>query len=311
MARHLIDWRQTPPSECRGGVLTIGNFDGVHRGHASLVAEVCRQARPGGVAALALTFEPHPRDLLVAGPAQPLLTTPEDRNLLLQELGVDHVLALRTTPELLALSAEEFFQRVIQDQLQVAALVEGQNFGFGRNRQGNVETLNRLCRSAAIPLTVVPPLLLDGRLVSSSQVRQALLAGSVELASQLLGRNYRIHGQVGTGQKRGQRLGFPTANLEQVSTLIPGDGVYAVRVLAAGKVWPGAANIGPNPTFAEQQRKTEIHLIGFQGDLYGQPLTVDFLKRLRDTRTFAGMAELVEQLRHDVEQARQVARDIA
>ncbi len=308
MARHRIDWRETAPSACRGGVLTIGNFDGVHRGHAGLVEEVARQARARSVPALVLTFEPHPRELLVPGPPQPLLTTPEDRSRLLEEHGADHILLLRTTAELLALSAEEFFQRVIRDQLQAVALVEGHNFGFGRGRQGNVETLERLCRPAGIPLTVVPPLLVDGRAVSSSQVRQALLAGNVELARLLLGRTYRIHGQVGTGQKRGQSLGFPTANLQQVSTLIPGDGVYAVVTAVGKRYWAGAANVGPNPTFGENQRKVEVHLIGFQGDLYGQELTVDFLKRLRDTRPFAGVDELVEQLKHDVEQARQAVR---
>ncbi len=307
MARHAIDWQETPPGAFRGGVLTIGNFDGVHRGHAALVEEVRRQARTLGVPALALTFEPHPRELLAPGPHQPLLSTPEERCRLLMEHGAEHVLELKTTRDLLALSAEEFFHLVIRDHLQAAALVEGQNFGFGRKRQGNIETLGCLCRESAIPLTVVPPLVIEGRPVSSSQVRQALLGGSVELACRLLGRNYRLAGRVVAGQHRGQTLGFPTANLEQISTLIPGDGVYAVRVEVEGGSWPGAANIGANLTFAEQERKVEVHLIGYHGDLYGQTLTVDFLKRLRDTRPFAGVAELVEQLHRDVEQARQIA----
>jgi riboflavin kinase/FMN adenylyltransferase len=307
MASHRIDWQETPPAECRGGVIAIGNFDGVHRGHASLVAEVGRQARSRRVPAVVLTFDPHPREILRPGLAQPLLTTTADRTRLLTELGAGQVVILHTTPDLLALSAADFFQQVIRQRLQTAALVEGVNFGFGHNREGNIETLGRLCREAGLPLTVVPQMVLDGREVSSSQVRQCLLRGEVAEAARLLGRPYQLRGLVGTGQRRGQTLGFPTANLEQAETLVPGDGVYAVRAVVASVAWPGAANVGSNPTFAEQARKVEVHLIGFRGDLYGQPLAVDFVQRLRDTRPFGSAAELVEQLRRDVEQARQFA----
>ena len=133
------------------------------------------------------------------------------------------------------------------------------------------------------------------------------MRGDVRAAADLLSRPYRLRGKVGTGQRRGQTLGFPTANLEQVETLIPGDGVYAVRVHYQGRAWPGAANLGPNPTFGEQARKIEVHLIGFEGELYGQVLAVDFLDRLRDTRPFGSVAQLVEQLRTDIERARQIA----
>src|SRR5262249_42326926 len=152
------------------------------------------------------------------------------------------------------------------------AVVEGVNFGFGHNREGNVDTLAQLCRLAGLALTVVPPLIVDGLAVSSSRIRAALLHGDVREAALLLGRPYRLHGTVASGQRRGQTLGFPTANLDRLPTLVPGDGVYAVRVPVAGAVWPGAANVGPNPTFGENARKVEVHLIGFSGDLYGQPL---------------------------------------
>src|SRR5262249_11006939 len=161
------------------------------------------------------------------------------------------------------------------------------------------------CRAAGLGFVSVPPLQQEGVTVSSSRIRQVLLAGDVRTAATLLGRNYRLRGSVGVGQRRGQTLGFPTANLEKIVTLIPADGVYAVRVLAKGSSYAGAANIGPNPTFAEQTRKVEVHLLYFQGDLYGQPLAMEFIERLRDTRPFAGVAELVGQLRQDVERARQ------
>ncbi len=307
MAAHTIDWQAMPPGACREGAVTVGNFDGVHRGHAALLAELRRQARAVNGPAVALTFEPHPIELLRPGQSPPRLTTPEDRAHLLHELGADHVVILNATRELLALRAAEFFALVLQERLAARALVEGTNFGFGRGREGNVETLARLCKSADIPLTIVPPVILDGVEVSSSQVRSALSSGAVRAAAELLGRPYRLHGIVSAGQRRGQKLGFPTANLEQIGTLIPGDGVYAVRIPYQGQPWPGAANIGPNPTFGENARKVEIHLIDFQGDLYGQLLAVDFIEHLRDTRPFRGVDELVEQLRRDIEQARRIA----
>jgi riboflavin kinase/FMN adenylyltransferase len=307
MAVHTIDWDALPPGDYRRGAVAIGNFDGIHRGHAALLAELRRQAEEINGPAIALTFDPHPIELLRPGQTPPRLTTAEDRTRLLIELGADHVLILRATHELLALRAAEFFTQVIQERLDARALVEGTNFRFGHGREGDVTTLARLCEPAGIRLMVVPPVILDGSEVSSSRIRAALAGGNVREAASLLGRPYRLHGLVGCGQRRGQKLGFPTANLEQMRTLVPGEGVYAVRVPHEGKMWPAAANLGPNPTFGENARKVEIHLIGFQGDLYGRPLAVDFLDRLRDTRPFKGVAELVEQLRHDIEQARRVA----
>jgi riboflavin kinase / FMN adenylyltransferase len=308
MATYLFDWKEPAPNECREGALTFGNFDGVHRGHSALVQELRRQSRASGGPAVAVTFDPHPLQLLQPARFQPLLTTPHDRAQLLQACGADHVLILRTSPDLLQLSADEFFRQVIVSGLAARAVVEGPNFGFGRNREGNVDTLSALCGREGLGLTIVPPLLGgDGRAVSSSRVRDALVRGDVHAAAALLGRPYRLRGRVGVGQRRGQTLGFPTANLKQVPTLVPGDGVYAVRTLVGETSWPGAANVGPNPTFGEQARKIEVHLIGFEGDLYGQEVAVEFLERLRDTRPFAGPQQLVEQLRRDVEQARLAA----
>jgi riboflavin kinase/FMN adenylyltransferase len=307
MATHQVEWQEMPPEVCRRGAVSIGNFDGVHRGHAALLAELRRQADALGCPAVALTFDPHPLQLLRPGPQPPPLSTLADRARWLHDLGADHVLVLHTTPDLLALRAVEFFDEVLRKRLAVRALVEGVNFGFGHGREGDVHTLERLCRPAGIALAIVPPVLLDGEEVSSSRIRTALLGGAVEEAARLLGRPHRLHGTVGTGQHRGQALGFPTANLERLETLAPGDGVFAVRAHLRGTPHPGAANVGPNPTFGEEARKVEVHLIDFHGDLYGQPLAVDFLRRLRDTRPFAGVAELVEQLRHDIEQARQAA----
>ena len=193
----------------------------------------------------------------------------------------------------------------MQDRLAAKALVEGANFGFGRNREGNIDTLAELCQPAGVSLTIVPPAMIVGGEASSSRVRTSLLKGDIAEAAKVLGRPYRLHGVTAVGQRRGRTLGFPTANLDPLLNLAPGDGVYAVRVQVKDAVWPGAANVGPNPTFGEDARKVEVHLIGFNGDLYGQPLAVDFIRRLRDTRPFKGVDDLIDQLRRDIDQARQ------
>jgi len=306
MAIHAQPWDQPLSDECRGGAVTIGNFDGVHRGHQALLTELCNQARRLPGPAVALTFDPHPLQLLRPAQFQPVLTTIGQRAELLQAFGADQVVVLRTTPDLLQLPAREFFNQVLRERLQARTVVPGFNFGFGRNREGDVQTLATLCREAGMGFTLVPPLEIDGRPVSSSRVRNILLTGDVREAAVLLGRPYCLMGRVGTGQRRGQTLGFPTANLEDLEVLVPGNGVYAVRVFHGGTTWPGAANIGPNPTFGEQARKVEVHLIGFQGDLYGARLAVDFIERLRDTRPFPSPAALVAQLQDDVNQARKI-----
>lgn len=301
-----LSWEELPPALCCQGALAIGNFDGVHRGHAALVAELRRQADLVKGPAVALTFDPHPLELLRPESFQPLLTCVSDRAQLIQQAGADHVAVLKTTPYLLQQTATEFFVHVVRSRFQARALVEGENFRFGHNREGDVESLRALCRQAGIQFSVVSPYCQEGAAVSSSRVRSALVQGDVRQAASLLGRSYRLRGVVGTGQRRGKTLGFPTANLQQMTTLVPANGVYAVRAFHRGTAWPGAANIGPNPTFGEQVRKVEVHLIGFDGDLYGEELAVDFLDRLRDTRPFADVAQLTDQLRRDIDQAKRL-----
>lgn len=307
MTIQKIAWNESFPEESRRGAVTIGNFDGVHRGHLALITELRRQAVSLAGPAVAFTFDPHPLQLLQPARFMPVLTTVADRAELLRASGVDHVLVVRTTPELLRLTAREFFQEVLCRRLGARAVVEGTNFRFGRNREGSAETLATLAREADIRFVAVETLLHHGLPVSSSRVRTALVRGAVRDAAALLGRPYRLSGMVGTGQRRGQTIGFPTANLEGVETLVPGDGVYAVRVFWEGQSWPGAANLGPNPTFNEEARKVEVHLIGFQGTLYGQRLTVEFVERLRDIRLFSGIEQLVAQLGKDMEQAKRLA----
>jgi len=296
--RHALD--QPIPPMCQGGAIAVGNFDGVHRGHQALGAETVRQARAANGPAVIVTFDPHPTKILRPEAFQPLLTTPEHRAELLHGYGADHVVILHTTPALLQLRAAEFFEQLVCRQMQAKAIVEGFNFGFGKNREGTLDVLQMLGRQAGIAVTLLPAVEIGRKPVSTSRVRGDILAGAMDRVRELLGRPYRLLGTVGVGQRRGQSLGFPTANLNQVENLIPGDGVYAVRAHWQNKSWPGAANVGPNPTFGEQSRKVEVHVLDFKGDLYGEPLAIDFIEKIRDTRPFASAADLVTQIQQDV-----------
>jgi len=306
MPTAFLEWTEPAPAGFTGGAVTVGNFDGVHLGHRALVQAARQWAGQVGGPTVAVTFDPPPYQVLFPqATPRPPLTALADRCDLLAAAGADRVVVLRTSPELLALSPEAFFREVLIRQLGAHAVVEGYNFRFGCNRVGNTSTLRTLCSEEEIRFEEVPPLLVANEPVSSSRVRTALTTGDVAGAAGLLGRPYRIAGTVAAGAKRGRTIGFPTANLDDVRTVLPGDGVYAARALLGdGASWPAAANVGPNPTFAEHVRKIEVHVIGFTGNLYGKPMAVDFMRKLRETRPFAGSDDLAEQLKRDIDEAK-------
>ena len=304
---HWIEDVANVPSECRGAIVSIGNFDGVHLGHLRLVECMRWLAKAENLSTVAVTFDPHPVRLLRPEIAPQPLTDTGRKAELLADNGVDELLVLKTSPELLGLSAEDFFHHLVHQGLQTCGLVEGPNFRFGRNRTGSIDTLNRLCPAYGVLLEVVDPMELEGAMVSSSRIRQSLSKGQVELAARLLGRPHRLRGRVGPGAGRGSQLGFPTANIEGCETLVPCDGVYAAQALVASTCWPAALNIGPNPTFGQNRRKIEAHLIGFAGQLQGQMLQIDLLARIRDTQPFPSPEKLIEQIRRDVEQVKSLA----
>lgn len=308
MSKVALDRSDCLPPGFVGGAVTVGNFDGIHLGHRALIAAARTQADLLRGPTVAVTFDPPPNQVLHPGVARPPLTTLSERVELLNAAGADHVAILRTSPALLALSPEEFFEDVLVRQLEAKAVVEGHDFRFGRNRTGRNDTLRRLCAGVGMAFEEVPQLMHGGEPISSSRVRAAIARGDVVVAAELLARPYRLTGTVAIGAKRGRTIGFPTANLSDVPTVLPSSGVYAVQAVICGEKYPAAANIVPNPTFGEESQKIEVHLIGFSGDLYGKTLSVEFIVRLRDTRTFAGVAELVEQLNRDVAEARRVLR---
>lgn len=299
------------PESLRRGAVAIGNFDGVHVGHARIAARLVASARQLGKAAVVFTFDPHPVRILRPHKAPPPLTWTDRKAALLAELGVDAVVAYPTDEALLRLEAREFFDEMIRRRLDARAIVEGANFLFGRGRQGNVELLRQFCREAGIQVDIVEPVQVDGEVVSSSRVRALIAGGDVDQARRMLTRPYRVCGTVIHGAGRGARLGYPTANLAAIGTLVPGEGIYAGQAWADERAWPAAISVGPNPTFDEGGLKVEAYLIGYDGDLYDRLLDLDFLSRLRAVERFPSVDALLAQMDQDVARARTVADEHA
>jgi riboflavin kinase / FMN adenylyltransferase len=298
------------PQAFRGAFLAVGNFDGVHRGHAHLLARLRARADAVGAPAVALTFDPPPALLLRPESAPVPLTWIERKVELLAAAGASEVGVFRTGSWLLGLTAREFFERVIVGQFAARGMVEGPTFGFGRDRGGDAEILSAWCQEAGLAFEIVSPTDVAGRIVSSSRIRRCLSDGDVREAADLLGRPHRLRGLVSHGAGRGAGLGFPTANLDDVDAQIPADGVYAAWASVDGHRFEmdAAVHIGPNVTFGEQVRKVEAHLIDFSGDLYGRTIEVEFLERLRPSRKFEGLEDLLNQIRTDVDAARTIAQ---
>ncbi len=294
----------------RGAFLAVGNFDGVHRGHARLIARLRQKAEAAGAPAVVLTFDPPPVAVLRPEAVPPPLTWIDRKVELLGQAGANEVGIFRTGPWLLGLTAREFFERVVLGQFGARGMVEGPTFGFGRDRGGDARLLASWCAEAGLDFEIAEPTEVDGRIVSSSRIRQALAEGRVDEAATLLGRPHRLRGRVVRGAGRGAGLGFPTANLDRSDTQLPADGVYAAHAwIDREGPHPAAVHIGPNATFGEQSRQVETHLIGHQGDLYGVALEIDLLQHLRSSRKFDGIDDLLNQIRADVEHARAIAEN--
>jgi riboflavin kinase / FMN adenylyltransferase len=288
------------PSVLQGSCISLGNFDGVHVGHRKMLTELIELGRKSGASTVAVTFDPHPLSILRPASSPPLLTTMDQRGKLLTAAGVDHVYCIPVTRRLLQMTASEFFFSVLVDRFGIHGIVEGPNFMFGRDRAGNVATLRDLCPAANIKFQVVNLAQTGGAEYSSSRIRRYLQMGDVTHAATLLGRNYTITGTVERGDGRGKALGFPTANLGNIPTLVPAFGVYACSATIDGRTFPAAVNIGPNPTFDTEVRKVECHMIGLADTLYDRDVTLAFHRRLRATQRFDSVAELTAQIGEDV-----------
>lgn len=295
------------PAAARGAVLTVGTFDGVHRGHALVLDRTAERARAQGLASLAVTFDPHPLDVVNPSAAPPLLTLWDEKIEVLAQTSIDYVAVVPFTRELAALTAEEFVHRILIRSFGMRELLIGYDHGFGRGRGGDVESLRVMGRQWGFPVEVVPPVLgSDDAPISSTTIRRAIAHGDLARAADGLGRRYSVSGHVVSGERRGRLLGFPTLNLGLAPPrkLLPPHGVYAVRVEGNAGTFGGMMNLGPRPTFDDERVSLEIHVFEAWGDWYGGRVHVEFVERLRDTRRFAGPAELVAQLETDAKNAR-------
>lgn len=296
------------PEHLRHGAISIGNFDGVHVGHRRIVDRLAVHAARLHGPTIVFTFDPHPARLLRPEAAPVPLTWTDRKATLLAEIGVDAVIAYPTNRELLELSAADFFQRIVVDHLGAKAMVEGPNFYFGRGREGDTKRLQELCDRHQIVLEIVEPSLQGQQLVSSSRIRQLIESGDVGEARRMLTQPYRIRGLVVHGDGRGDSLGYPTANLAGVDTLIPGYGIYAGRALVKDTLHWAAIHIGPSPTFGQRLPRIEAHLLDFDDSLYGLTIEVDFIEKLRDIRKFDNSQELQQQLARDLDATREIVR---
>ncbi len=291
--------------------VTVGNFDGVHRGHQALVAQAVADARSTRGTAVVLTFDPHPSRVLAPERAPATLMTMDQKVERLAALGVDRVAVLPFTPSLAAQPAAEFAQAVLHRALQATTVVVGAGFRFGRSRAGDVTLLRRLGGSLGFRVHGMRPVFHQGAPISSTRVREALARGDVEAAAEMIGRPFFIEGTVVRGLARGRTLGIPTANLGPVNETLPGNGVYACWIRVGGPerpLWPAVANVGRRPTFGGAETTVEAHVLDVDTDMYGQPARLAFQSRLRPEQTFPGPDALVAQIQRDIERGREALR---
>jgi riboflavin kinase/FMN adenylyltransferase len=295
------------PPYVKGTVITVGTFDGVHRGHRDVVERLVARGRTLKIPSVLVTFQPHPLEIVNPAAAPMLLTTHTEKLEVLAETGLDYIAVVPFTPELASYSAEDFVELILRRRFRLRELLIGYDHGFGKQRAGNVDVLRTLGERDGFRVEVVDPVATpDGHSVSSTSIRRAVAGGDLERASAALGRLYSVSGRVVHGSQRGRTIGFPTLNLGSPPQrkLLPPEGVYAVRVQTPGGPVGGMMNLGPRPTFGDTATSLEAHLFDTTGDFYGADVRIDFVLRLRETRKFASPEQLSKQLRHDESEAR-------
>jgi len=297
----------------RNPVVTLGNFDGLHLGHQQIFKRVKQEASKIRGQGVVITFEPHPLKVLAPEKFLPLLTPFKKKMMLIEKSGIEIVLCIEFSLTFSEISASEFIESILVEKVKVKKVIIGYNYHFGKGQRGDAQTLKDAGKVFDFDVEVVEPLRVGETIVSSSKIRNLIQRGEVEEASKLLGRNYPVIGKVVGGEKRGQTLGFPTANLEISDELYPKTGVYAVEVVWHQKRFNGLANIGSNPTFSAQTSKggepflLEVHILGFNENIYGKEIEVYFKKRIRDEVRFESPSLLIEQIKKDIQWARENA----
>ncbi|MFE9205914.1 bifunctional riboflavin kinase/FAD synthetase [Micromonospora sp. NPDC007230] len=301
-------WRgyEAVPGGWGRSVVTIGVFDGVHKGHQTIIGHAVARARELGVRSVVLTFDPHPAEVVRPGSHPAVLTEPARKAELIESLGADVLCVVPFTPEFSRLPAEEFVHDILVEHLHAALVMVGGNFRFGHRAAGDVALLERLGRTFGFGVESGPLVAEAGTVFSSTYIRSCVDAGDVAAAAAALGRPHRVEGVVVRGDQRGRELGFPTANLlTHRYAAIPADGVYAARLVRrGGEPLAAAVSIGTNPTFSGRERRVEAYALDFTGDLYGERLALDFVAHLREQRTYDAIEPLIAQIGEDVERTR-------
>jgi len=283
-------------------LLTIGVFDGVHLGHKYLISQLKELARQQDALSGVITFRQHPQEVLSPQTKLPFLTDLDQRTNLLQNEGVEAIITLSFTPELARLSPGQFLG-LLKKYLRMRGLVIGPDFALGQSREGNTDTLRRLGQEMGFSVTVVPPMIIDGEVISSTAIRKALAEGDMKRVRNLFGRPFSLHGRVIAGARRGVELGFPTANLDiDPGQALPTEGVYVSRAHIDDQAHPAMTNIGKRPTFGSSQRVVEVYLLDYHSNLYGQELAIDIIERLREEKRFDTPEQLKKQIAEDVKQ---------
>ena len=293
-------------------VLTIGNFDGVHKGHLTLFDMVKERAKSIDGQSALMTFDPHPIKVMKPGNGPPLITLTQQKLELIEDADIDVIFCIPFTKEFASISASEFVQDILVDRIGVKEIVVGYDYTFGQGRKGDIGLLQEMGEASGFIVHVVEPVHVGNELVSSTSIRKLVQDGNLSEAKQLLGRDYQILGTVVRGKNRGGRLlGFPTANLELIDELVPKVGVYAVKVVVGDQSINGVTNIGYNPTFGKGPFSVETHILDFKEDLLGRRIQVKFVKRLRDERPFGSIKDLADQIGLDVLSARKLFSSMA
>lgn len=303
----IIDRLENITQPFQNAVITIGNFDGVHIGHQALFHEVIEKADAINGTSIAMTFEPHPMRVLQKNSLPPLITLSEQKIELIERSGIDVLICIPFTREFASITAEAFIKDLLIARIGMRAIVVGKDYTFGKNREGNLSTLKSYASELSYEVIVADWIKAERKVadrISSTKIRELIMAGEVGPARKMLGRNYQVRGLVVKGRDRGGKLlGIPTANINLQDELCPKTGIYAVTVEYRQQLYRGVANIGYSPTFDDNQFTIEVHLLNFSENIYGEKIRVNFIQRIRDEKKFGGIAELKEQIHQDIKTA--------